>query len=334
MELTAAMVDRAVGVVLGSAAGDAMGAPYEFGSADPDAPCELEGGGGFRWEPGEWTDDTQMALAVLSVLAEGSTDTEAMGRAMVRWYESRPVDVGNQTRAVLGDAARRGIGASVAALAYQEQNPESAGNGALMRTGPVALAHLGDRDAVAGLAASVASLTHPHRASVEACVLWSLAIEQAVMTSSEDEAFDWRSTMMAGLDHVDAARRGPWRTRIEEAHGRDPASYTHNNGWVIGAFEAAYASITSTPVPAPSSAGTHLADALRMACRSGGDTDTVAAIAGSLLGARWGASAVPMSWRQVLHGRRTYDEPALRGDDLEALARLAIAGQSEVLHAS
>ena len=85
MELTKAMVDRAVGVVLASAAGDAMGAPYEFGAADPEAPCDLEGGGGFDWEPGEWTDDTQMALAVLSVLAEGSTDTEAMGRAMVRW---------------------------------------------------------------------------------------------------------------------------------------------------------------------------------------------------------------------------------------------------------
>ena len=80
--------------------------------------------------------------------------------------------------------------------------------------------------------------------------------------------------------------------------------------------------------------GGHLADALRLASRSGGDTDTVAAIAGSLLGARWGASAVPLSWRQVLHGRRTYDEPALRSDDLEALARLAIAGGSEVQHAS
>jgi ADP-ribosyl-[dinitrogen reductase] hydrolase len=333
MDLTAAMVDRAVGVVLGSAAGDAMGAPYEFGAADPEAPCQLEGGGAFDWEPGEWTDDTQMALAVLSVLAEGSTDTEAMGRAMVRWYESGPVDVGNQTSAVLGAAASLGIGASAAALAYQAQNPESAGNGALMRTGPVALAHLGDRDAVAALAASVASLTHPHVASIEACVLWSLAIEQAVMTSSEDEVFDWRSTMMAGLDHIDTARRALWRSRIEEAHGRDPASCA-NNGWVIGAFKAAYATITSMPVPEHSDGGGHLADALRLASRSGGDTDTVAAIAGSLLGARWGASAVPPSWRQVLHGRRTYDEPALRAEDLETLARRAIAGSSEVQHAS
>jgi ADP-ribosylglycohydrolase len=176
-------------------------------------------------------------------------------------------------------------------------------------------------------------LTHPHPASVEACVLWSLAIERAVMTASGDEAFDWRSTMMAGLDHVDATRRGLWRTRIDEAHGRDPASYTRINGWVIGAFEAAYATITSTAVPVHSDAGGHLADALRLASRSGGDTDTVAAIAGSLLGARWGASAVPLSWRQELHGRRSYDEPALCAEDLEALARRAIAGRSEVQHA-
>ena len=70
----------------------------------------------------------------------------------------------------------------------------------------------------------------------------------------------------------------------------------------------------------------HLVDALRLAARSGGDTDTVAAIAGSLLGARWGATAVPLSWRRVLHGRRTYDDPALRAADLETMARLAVRG--------
>ena len=70
----------------------------------------------------------------------------------------------------------------------------------------------------------------------------------------------------------------------------------------------------------------HLSAALRQAARSGGDTDTVAAIAGSLLGARWGAAAIPRSWLDVLHGRRTYDEPALTGGDLEAMARLAVRG--------
>jgi ADP-ribosyl-[dinitrogen reductase] hydrolase len=323
-KLSAAQIDRAVGAVLASSAGDAMGAPYEFGPPNPSAPCELDGGGGFGWAPGEWTDDTQMAVAVLSVLATGSTDTDEIGRAMVRWYDSHPADVGNQTRAVLRAASRRATSAAHEAEAFQKQNPDAAGNGALMRTGPVALAHLDDRDAVARLVASVASLTHPHPDSVDACVLWSLAIERAIMTATATDEFDWRAALLDGLEHLEADRRDIWRARIDDAHGRDPSDYAKNNGWVVAAFQAAFSAITSTPVPSPPAPCGHLADALRLASRSGGDTDTVAAIAGSLLGARWGGTAVPLSWRRVLHGRRTYDEPALRAGDLDAIARLAV----------
>jgi ADP-ribosylglycohydrolase len=124
-KLSAARTDRAAGAVLASAAGDAMGAPYEFGAPDPSAPCEFEGGGGFRWAPGEWTDDTQMAVAVLTVLATGTPDVDEIGRAMVRWYESRPADVGNQTRAVLDAAVRQAIGPAEAAQAFQRRNPRS-----------------------------------------------------------------------------------------------------------------------------------------------------------------------------------------------------------------
>ena len=99
--MDAATIDRAVGAVMASAVGDALGAPYEFGPPNPSAPCAMEGGGGFRWEPGEWTDDTQMALSVLTVLATGSTDVAAIGEEMVRWYRSRPRDVGIQTAGVL-----------------------------------------------------------------------------------------------------------------------------------------------------------------------------------------------------------------------------------------
>ena len=68
----------------------------------------------------------------------------------------------------------------------------------------------------------------------------------------------------------------------------------------------------------------HLTAALRRAARAGGDTDTVAAIAGSLLGARWGATAVPLAWRRRLHGRRIYGEPTLVAADLDAMVRLAV----------
>ena len=164
---------------------------------------------------------------------------------------------------------------------------------------------------------SVASLTHPHPDSVDACVLWSLAIERAITTAAAGVEFDWRAAVLDGLDHIDASRHDVWRQRVDDAHGHDPVEFTTSNGWVVGAFQAAYAAITSCH---------HLVDALQAAARSGGDTDTVAAIAGSLLGARWGATAVPMSWRRVIHGRRTYDAPALRAADLESMARLAVRG--------
>ena len=321
-----ATTDRAVGAVLASAAGDAMGAPYEFAGPDPAAPCTLEGGGGFRWEPGEWTDDTQMALAVLTVLAAGETDPGEIGEAMLRWFASRPRDVGNQTRAVLADAARHRVSTAEAAASFQRRSPHAAGNGALMRTGPVALAAIGDRPAVARLATDVAGLTHPHPDSVEACVLWSLAIERAIRTARPDVTFDWVGAVRAGLDHVDPARHAVWNERIDAASGQEPSGFHRTNGWVVGAFQAAIASITSTADTAHRAPCDHLTAALRAASRAGGDTDTVAAIAGALLGARWGATAVPLSWRRILHGRRTYDAAHLSAADLDAMARLALRG--------
>jgi ADP-ribosylglycohydrolase len=117
-----------------------------------------------------------------------------------------------------------------------------------------------------------------------------------------------------------------WEERIEEALAADPSRWHETNGWVVAAFQAAIAAITSAAAEAFSPPDDHLASALRAASRSGGDTDTVAAIVGSLLGARWGAAAIPPEWRAALHGRRTYDQPVITGADLERLAHHAAAG--------
>ncbi|MEX1263097.1 MAG: ADP-ribosylglycohydrolase family protein [Actinomycetota bacterium] len=94
--------DRIAGALLGLAAGDALGAGYEFGGAEPDEP-KMIGGGLGGWDPGEWTDDTQMAICISEVTATGATDPSAIGDRFLDWYRGRPADVGVQTRAVLGD---------------------------------------------------------------------------------------------------------------------------------------------------------------------------------------------------------------------------------------
>ena len=139
--------------------------------------------------------------------------------------------------------------------------------------------------------------------------------------------FDWVAAVARRARPVDGQRRDVWHQRIDEAAGHDPADFHSNNGWVVAALQAAAGGDhhrggrrrTTAPVD-------HLAAALRRAARSGGDTDTVAAIAGALLGARWGATAVPLGGAAVLHGRRIYGEPVLRCRDLDTLARLAVSG--------
>ena len=90
MTLTTAQLDRAVGVLLGTAAGDALGAPYEFGPPrGPELEVAMVGGGSFGWEPGEWTDDTSMAIAIAEVAATGADlrDEEALDAIVHRWHE-------------------------------------------------------------------------------------------------------------------------------------------------------------------------------------------------------------------------------------------------------
>ena len=90
MTLTPAQLDRAVGVLLGTAAGDALGAAYEFGPPrGPELEVAMVGGGSFGWEPGEWTDDTSMAIAIAEVAATGADlrEEKALDAIVRRWHE-------------------------------------------------------------------------------------------------------------------------------------------------------------------------------------------------------------------------------------------------------
>ena len=306
MRLTSAELDRAAGVLVGLAAGDALGAGYEFGSPPPVDP-EMIGGGLGNWEPGEWTDDTQMAICVAEVAATGNLDTAQVAARFLAWYRSGPADVGNQTRAVLSRAGGPSALVEVASDYFARHPRNSAGNGSLMRTAPVALAHLGDDEAIAASAQEVSALTHGDPLAGEACLLWCIALDRAVREARLDGVRD-------GLVLLPQARRQQWATWLEEAERLPPRSFVPN-GFVVTALQAAYAAITQSAVPAGTGASTHLVVGIRTAVGIGDDTDTVAAIAGSLLGGRWGASAVPSEWTDLLQGW-----PGYRTSDLVRLA--------------
>jgi ADP-ribosyl-[dinitrogen reductase] hydrolase len=311
-KLSAAQLDRAVGVLLGTAAGDALGAGYEFGPPLPEStPVGMVGGGSFGWAPGEWTDDTSMALVIAQAAATGTDLRDEAARDQIaagwaEWAQTAP-DVGNQTRAVLSAARRAGRNAGgtvtaeqlrVAAQDHHERTGRSGGNGSLMRTAPVAVAYLHDEDGLVEAATGLSALTHHDPEAGEACVLWCLAIRHAVLTGQLD--------VRVGFGRLAPARRTVWAERLDQAETTPPAGFTHN-GWVVEALQGAWSAISGTPVPTEDPANTtfrvqHLQLALEAAVRGGRDTDTVAAIAGGLLGAAYGASAVPAGWRRILHG--------------------------------
>ncbi|MFD0437182.1 ADP-ribosylglycohydrolase family protein [Streptomyces chartreusis] len=318
--------DRAAGVLLGAACGDALGVPYEFGMRPlpDDGRPKMVGGGLGPYKPGEYSDDTQMHVCIAAVASTGAdlTSTTALdqiARNFHGWRDGGASDIGNQTRSVLGAAKARKTGTPAQAMlaeadAYTARTQFSAGNGSLMRTGIVALAYLDDVERMVRAATMISSLTHSDPECIEACILWCAGIRTAVLEGTFDGVRE-------GIALLPEDRQEIWHARLDEAEA-NPPHHWDRNGYVVTALQAAWSAITNTPVPelAPergSFPAQHFQLATEAAVRAGNDTDTVAAIAGALLGARWGISAFPLDWQQAVNGW-----PTMSGPDLVRLAVL------------
>jgi ADP-ribosylglycohydrolase len=294
---SAGQLDRAAGVLLGAATGDALGVPYEFGSplAESEQP-RMTGGGLGPYKPAEYSDDTQMAVCIAQVAASGADlraeeTLNAIAVNFLDWSNRGASDIGAQTKAVLSAARGNwdtGPAAALrgAAAGLHERTGRTAGNGSLMRTGVVALPYLDDAEAMAEAARAVSDLTHPDPLAGDACVLWCAAIRRAVL----DGTF---GGLREGLALLPAGRRDQWAGWIAEAEACEPSTFTPN-GFVVPALQAAWSAVSRTYVliegAFDGAAGrVHIDLSLAAAIRAGDDTDTVAAIAGALLGAGWGA---------------------------------------------
>lgn len=323
IERDADVRDRIEGVLLGAACGDALGVPYEFGSA-PLALSEqprMIGGGLGPYAPGEWSDDTQMAVVIARVAADQGLRRAAALDAVVcgwiEWLDDGASDVGTQTRQVLGAvAADRGTRlwstSSAAAAALHRRTGRTAGNGSLMRTAPVALAFLDDPATLTLAARRVSEATHADDLAGDACVLWCHAIRRAVLDGSMPDL----SGLVAELPN---ARREQWAGWIADAERRPPFAFAPN-GFVVPALQAAWSAIRHPAVD-----GSPVVASLTAAVHAGDDTDTVAAIAGALLGAAHGAASLPEEWLAAVHGW-----PGLLAHDLRDLAhRVADRGAEE-----
>ena len=307
--------DRVTGVVLGAAVGDALGAPFEFAPRGtfsarlpdrrPDGTGDMIGGGAFGWEPGEFTDDTQMGLALAaSLLDRGGYDPDDLWHRWQVWARTSS-DVGNTTRFALHHDDWRDV---------EHPDPDmTAANGALMRAFPLALATL-DVDPATARAVTIhqSLLTHAHRAAA-----WGAWLGVAMMragVSGEDPLAALESEL------VQLSRRDPataHRFIVMLDPGWEPADGDRErigNGSVWGCLAQAVWALRRHD---------RFADVVADVVELGKDTDTVACVAGAIAGARDGTSAIPKGWLGPVHG--TVDTPnGITHHDRDDLSDLAL----------
>jgi ADP-ribosylglycohydrolase len=275
--------DRARGALLGLAAGDAVGTTVEFqapGSFEPVS--DMVGGGPFDLQPGQWTDDTSMALCLAESLVEcGGHDPVDQMRRYLRWWREgyfsatgRCFDIGGTTRQQLTRFAQTG----------EPHDPgpdeESAANGSLMRLAPVAIRWSHDPEAVVEQAAASSLPTHPARRPVDACRVLAAMTAALIRGERTERVFDpgfWNHGHLH--DAVEAVARGSWR-------GKEPPAI-RGTGYCVAALEAAIWAVAGAR---------DFRDAVLRATNLGDDADTTAAIAGQLAGAMHGASRIPDAW--------------------------------------
>jgi len=280
---------RALGCFIGGAVGDALGAPFEFlpsGRYSERFPLpeyggtgEMIGGGSFRWEPGEFTDDTQMAIALaLSIIERSGYDADHVWESWRAWRRSA-ADVGVTTSHALSYPSWRDV--------EHSRIDSTSANGALMRAFPLALATLGLSDEVArGVVLHQASLSHHHPAAG-----WGAWIAVACMRAAIRGA-----DAMATIDHevscVPDEHRESFATVLSPTWRPDHDDRSNGNVWTCLA-QAVWA-VRHTA---------NYEDAVVAAIDLGGDTDTVACVTGALAGAIHGIQMIPSRWATYLHGR-------------------------------
>jgi ADP-ribosyl-[dinitrogen reductase] hydrolase len=278
--------DRARGVLLGLACGDALGRPVEF---DPAAAIEAEHGrldemvghGTWNQPAGTITDDTEQALCIArSVAEQGAFDPADIADRFVAWYDTGPFDIGGMTARSLR-ALKRGAAWNEAGQQVWEDSPEgqNAGNGSVMRCPPLAIPYANDWARLVEVSQQSSQITHADRRCTYGCVVLNLTV--AGLLDDSD------APLQDALDYIGSDVPDELVTALRPiARGESPATL-EASGYVVHSLQTALHDALLAE---------DAEEAIVTAVNRGGDADTIGAIAGAVAGARFGASALPDRW--------------------------------------
>lgn len=287
---------RAHGSLLGLAVGDALGTTLEFmrpGSFPPIS--DMLGGGPFNLEPGEWTDDTSMALCLAeSIIESGGFDPHDQMRRYLRWYREGHLsvtghcfDIGSTTRDALTRFERSGDPYS------GSTDPRSAGNGSIMRLAPIPIVFVNDPAEAIRLAGESSRTTHGAAICMDACRYLAGLIVGALSGRSKTELLAPLYSPLA-----DGWRDAPLVSEVAPlAAGSFLAKQppqVRGSGYVVESLEAALWAFATTA---------SFADGALAAVNLGDDADTTGAVYGQVAGAYYGVDGIPGSWLERLAWR-------------------------------
>jgi ADP-ribosyl-[dinitrogen reductase] hydrolase len=284
-----AIRERAIGSLLGLAAGDALGTTLEFSARDSRPRLtDMEGGGPFELQPGEWTDDTSMALALAdSLLSCDGLDEHDLMTRFVSWMEEgayssngRCFDIGNTVRGALMRFRRTGDPVS------GSTDPHSAGNGSLMRLAPVAMRYWDHQDIRRDAAARQSRTTHGAAEAVDACVAFADILADAIAGKPRSEVLRDRIDNPPFAGQIADVMAGSWRGKHRNT--------IKSTGYVARSVEAALWCVGRTG---------SFEEAVVLAANLAGDADTIAAITVQLAGALYGYQAISQHWFGELAGQ-------------------------------
>jgi ADP-ribosyl-[dinitrogen reductase] hydrolase len=279
-------LDRYRGCLLGLAVGDAVGTTVEFQSRGTFLPLvDMVGGGPFGLKPGQWTDDTSMALCLATSLVEkkGFDPADQMERYL-RWYDhgylssnGRCFDIGTLTREALERfrTSRDPFSGS--------KKTFSAGNGSLMRLAPAALFYAPDQSLAAFYAGESSRTTHAASECIDACKLFAAMLVTALKSRDKMAIlFSNNTDDITSTKIIDIAN-GAYQEKHEDQ--------IDGSGYVVQSLEAALWCFWKT---------NSFSEAVLMAANLGNDADTTAAICGQIAGAFYGQAGIPTGWLDKL----------------------------------
>lgn len=255
---------------------------------------DMVGGGPFGLAPGQWTDDTSMALCLAeSLLSKGGFDARDQMSRYVNWWRwgylsstGECFDIGRTVQAALQRFESTGD-----PFAGSEA-PETAGNGAIMRLAPVVLYYFPDEEGIRHYAVQSSRTTHAAAEALDAAVLLAHVLARILAGTPRSELHTGEQPKLSS-PKIAALAAGSYLTKAEHE--------IVGSGYAVASLEAALWCFQKT--------GT-FADAVLAAANLGDDADTTAAIVGQLAGACYGIDAVPRRWRETVH----------RGAEIEQMA--------------